>query len=312
MRVAIDGSERRVRVGAPVESLLSEEQRRAAGEGALLVVDAWGNRVGFKGALAEGGAYFTIVVAARPPSVNACLEAWESSDNAPPLPGELVKFLVRRAITTVGKEDGAASAAGTAAFAAAMASREDGEAMWAYVGGEGRRAVVVAGGKGRVRDVLPGVRVAAVATRDVLTFRSGATTFDYLDGLRTVEVGTTNRVKLVDYTRILAGVDAVVACRAGDFAIEGFVAAPEEVELAAAAAEAGIAFVNISADGALFDERGAPRPAEGDVVIRATPREVRSCDLVFVDESRAADAVGDAALAEEATAALWRHLKKVE
>lgn len=312
MRVVIDGNERRVRVGAPVESLLSEEQRRAAGEGALFVVDAWGNRVGFKGALAEGGAYFTIVMGARPPSVNACLETWGSSNNAPPLPGELVKFLVKRAITTLGKAGGAASAEGTAAFAAAVASREDAEAMGAYVAGEGRKAAVFAGGGGRVRDVAPGVRAAAVATRDVLTFRSGATTFDYLDGVTTFEVGTTNRVKLVDYTRIFADVDAVVMCRAGDFAIEGFVAAPEEAELAAAAAKAGIAFVNISADGALFDERGGPRAVEGDVVIWATPREVRSCDLVFVDDSLAADVVGDPTLAEEAAAALWRHLKKRE
>jgi hypothetical protein len=312
MRVVIDGSERRVRVGAPVESLLSEEQRHAAAEGALLVVDAWGNRVGSKGALAEGGAYFTIAMGARPPSVNACLEAWESFDGAPPLPGEFVKLLVRRAITTLAKAGGAASAEGTAAFAAVTASREDGEAMWTYVAGEGRKAVVFAGGKGRVRDVLPGISAAAVATRDVLTFRSGATTFDYLDGLRTVEVGTTNRVKLVDYTRVFADADAVVMCRAGDFAIEGFVAAPEPGELAAAAAKAGVAFVNISADGALFDERGAPRPWAGDVVIRATPREVRSCDLVFVKDSLYGDAVGDAALAEEAAAALWRHLKKGE
>ncbi len=312
MRVAIDGSERRVRVGAPVESLLSEEQRHAAAEGALFVVDAWGNRVGFKGALAEGGAYFTIAMGARPPSVNACLEAWESFDGAPPLPGEFVKLLVRRAITTLGKAGGAASAEGTAAFAAAVASREDAEVMWAYVSGGGRKTAVFAGGKGRVRDVLPGVRLAAVATRDVLTFRSGATTFDYLDGLRTVEVGTTNRVKLVDYTRVFADVDAVVLCRAGDFAIEGFVAAPEPEELAAAAAKAGIVFVNISADGALFDERGAPRPAEGDVVIRATPREVRSCDLVFVKDPLCGGGVGDATLAEEAAGALWRYLKSWE
>jgi hypothetical protein len=262
--------------------------------------------------LAEGGAYFTIVTGARPPSVNACLEAWESFDEAPPLPGELVKFLVRRAIATLGTAGGATSAEGTAAFAAALGYREDAKAMWAYVAGEGRIAVVLAGGKGRVRDVLPGVRAAAVATRDVLTFRSGATTFDYLDGIKVLEVGTTNKVKLADYKATFGDVDAVVACRAGDFAIEGFVAAPEEVELAAAAAEAGIAFVNISADGALFDERGGPRPAEGDVVIRATPREVRSCDLVFVDGSLAGDVVGDPTLGEEAVAALWRYLKKGE
>ncbi len=310
MRVVIDGNERRVRVGGPVESLLSEEQRRAAAEGALFVVDVWGNRVGFKGAPAEGGVYFTIAVGARPPSVNACLGAWESFDNAPPLPGELVKFLVRRAMTTLGKAGGAASAEGTAAFAAAVASREDAEAMWAYVAGEGRRAAVLAGGKGRVRDVAPGVRAAAVATRDVLTFRSGATTFDYLDGVRTVEVGTTNKVKLADYKARFGDVDAVVACRAGDFAIEGFVAAPEEAELAAAAAEAGVAFVNISADGALFDERGAPRPAEGDVVIWATPREARPYDLVVTSYAAGTDWPGDACLRGQAAAELWQFLRK--
>ncbi len=242
--------------------------------------------------------------------MNACLEAWESLDSAPPLPGELVKFLVRRAMTALRKAGGAASVEGTAAFAAAVASREDVEAIWAYVAGEGRRAAVFAGGKGRVRDVLPGVGAAVVATRDVLTFRSGATTFDYLDGVKIVEVGTTNKVKLGDYKATFGDVDAVVACRAGDFAIQGFVAAPEEAELAAAAAEAGIAFVNISADGTLFDERGAPRPIEGDVVIWATPREARPYDLVVTSCAAGTDWPGDACLWARAAAELWQFLRK--
>jgi hypothetical protein len=311
MKAFIDGSERRARVGAPVESLLSAEQRRAAGKGALLVVDAWGQRVGLKGTPADGGAYFTVIADARPPSVNACLEAWGTLGYAPALPGELVKFLVKRAITMLGEAGGAASAQRPAAFAAATASREDAAAMWAYVAGGGARVAIFVGGQARVQDVAPDVAAAVVATRDVLTFRSGATTFDYLDGITALEVGTTNKVKLTDYTSAFADADAVVTCRAADFAIEGFVASPDLDELAAAAAAAGIVFVNISADGALFDERGTPRRLAGDAVVWATPREARPYDLVFSASPGLNVSAGDPTLFEEAAAALWTYGKAV-
>jgi hypothetical protein len=310
MKVFIDGNERRARVGAPVESLLSEGQRRAVGEGALCVVDARGQRVGLKGTLADGGAYFTVTVGARPASVNACLGAWESLEDAPALPADLAKFLVRRAVATVGKVGGAASVEGTAAFAAATALREDAPAIWAYVAGEDATVAVYAGGKAGVRDVAQDVGAAVVATRDILTFRSGATTFDYLDGVNVVEVGTTNKVKLADYENKFADADAVVTCRAGDFAIEGFVASPDPDELAAAAAAAGVAFVMISADDALFDERGAPRPLAGDVVVWATPREARPYDLIFARGAGFVSTAGDAALYDKAAAALWAYLKQ--
>ncbi len=310
MKVFIDGNERRARVGAPVESIISEGQRRAVGEGALCVVDAWGQRVGLKGTLADGGAYFTVTVGVRPASVNACLEAWESLQDAPALPADLVKFLVRRAVATVGKAGGAASVEGTAAFAAGTALREDAPAMWAYVAGEDAAVAVYAGGKARVRDAARDVGTAVVATRDILAFRSGATTFDYLDGVNVVEVGTTNKVKLADYESTLVDVDAVVACRAGDFAIEGFVASPDPDELAAAAGAAGVAFVIISADDTLFDERGAPRRLAGDVVVWATPREARPYDLVFARGAGFVSTTGDAALYDEAAAALWAYFKQ--
>ncbi len=309
MKVVVDGNEVRIRAGAPVESVLSEEQRRAAAKGAIHVVDAWGQRVGLKGTPTDGAAYFTVTVGARPPSVNACLEAWEGIPGAPALPAELVKFLVKRAIATLTKAGGAASVEGTAAFAASIAYRQDAAAMWAYVAGEDARVAVYAGGKARVRDAAPDVAAAVVATRDVLTFRSGATTFDYLDGVSVVEVGTTNKVTLADYEDKFAGVDAVATCRAGDFAMDGFVASPEADELAAAAATAGLTSVNISAEDALFDERGAPRRLAGDVVVFATPRDARPYDLVFVKLPGSVGSACDAALYEEAAAALWAYLK---
>lgn len=310
MKVFVDGNEVKTRAGTPVESVLSEEQRRAAGEGALLVVDARGQRVGLKGALTDGGFYFTVAVGAKPASVNACLEAWETLAGAPALPGELVKFLVRRAIKTLGEAGGAASGRGTAAFAAAAASREDAPAVWAYVAGDDAAVAVFPGGEARVRAVAPGVKAAVVATRDILTFRSGATTFDYLDGVNLVEAGTTNKVKLADYTDAFPGVDAVVTCRAGDFAIEGFVASPDPEELAAAATAAGVAFVNISADGALFDERRTPRRLPGDVVVWATPHEARRYDLVAIINAVGANLPDDASLREQAAAEVWRFLRK--
>jgi hypothetical protein len=310
MKVVVDGNEVRIRAGAPVESVLSEEQRRAAAEGAIHVADAWGQRVGLKGALTGGGAYFTVAVGARPASVNACLEAWEGLSGGPALPAELVKFLVRRAVATLTKAGGAASAEGTAAFAASIASRQDAAPMWAYVAGDDVMVAVCAGGKARLRDVAPEVKAAVVATRDVLTFRSGATTFDYLDGVDVAEVGTTNKVRLTDYENRLADVNAIVTCRAGDFAIEGFVASPGPDELAAAAAEAGVTFVNISADDALFDERGVPRRLAGDVVVFATPREARPFDLIFARAAVPVGAAVDASLRDEAAATLWAFLTR--
>jgi hypothetical protein len=310
MKVSVDGNELRVRAGAPVESALSEEQRRAAAEGAIYVADAWGQRVGLKGTPGDGAVYFTVAVGARPPSVNACLEAWKGLPGAPALPAELVKVLVKRAIATLTGVGGAASAAGTAAFAASIASRRDAEAMWAYAVGEDVHVAVYAGGEARVRDVAPDVSAAVVATRDVLTFRSGATTFDYLEGVSVVEVGTTNKVTLADYGDKFAVVDAVATCRAGDFAMDGFVASPEAEELAEAAAAAGVTLVNISADDALFDERGTPRRLPGDVVVLVTPREARPYDLVFIKLPGVEGVVaGDAALHEEAAAVLWAYLK---
>ncbi len=308
MKVFIDGDERGARAGAPVESLLSAAQREAVGGGVLTVVDAWGQRVGLAGALTDGGAYFTVAAGGRPASVNACLEAWEKLAGVPGLPADLVKFLVRRAITTFVEAGGAASAEASAAFAAATARRGDAGALWAYVAGDEMAVAVYPAGKARLREVVPEVEVAVVATRDILTFRSGATTFEYLDGVDVVEVGTTNKVKLADYEAKLADVDAVVTCRAGDFAFEGFVASPEADELAAAAATAGITFVTITADDALFNERGAPRRLSGDVVVWATPREARRYDLVFARRDRFGASAGEAGLNDEVAGELWAYL----
>jgi hypothetical protein len=141
----------------------------------------------------------------------------------------------------------------------------------------------------------------------VLTFRTGHTTFDYFDGIRVVEVGTTNKVKLADYETRFGEVDGVAACGAGDFAVEGFVEAPENAELAAAAVAAGLPFVRVLADAPLFDERGAPARPGGDVVIYATPPEARPYDLAFVP-ARSGKVAGDAALHDEAARGLWRFL----
>ncbi len=310
MKVAVDGKEVRIRAGAPVESLLSEEHRRAETEGSIYVVDAWGQRVGLKGAPSDGAAYFTVTVGARPASVNACLEAWEKLAGAPALPPELVKYLVKGAIETFTEAGGAASVEGTAALAASIASRQDAAAVWGYVAGGDAGVAVYSGGKARLRDVAPGVKAAVVATRDVLTFRSGATTFDYLDGVNVIEVGTTNKVKLADYEAKLADADAVVACRAGDFAMEGFVALAEADELAGVAATAGVTFVNISADDALFDERGAPRRLPGDVIVWATPREARPFDLVFTHGAGSVGKAVDGSMRDEAAATLWAFLTR--
>jgi hypothetical protein len=305
MKVTLDGEARDVRPDVPVEGLLSEEQRGAVSAGELLVTDAWGHRVGLAGALAEGGAYFTAYVGARPASVNACLEELGRSAG-PALPGEFARNLVRQAIAAFRSAGAAATAAATAAYVRAAVDRRDAGALWSYVGGEGVTVAVYPGGRARAADVLPAVEAAVVATQHVLTFRSGKTTFDYLEGMRPVEVGTTNKVTLDDYRGEFAGVGAAVICRAADFGLEGFTAEAAEDELAAAAAKAGIPLVNILADDTLFDERRGPRRPAGDVVIWATPREARPFDFVFYPAGGAA--AGNAGLREDAAAELWEYL----
>jgi hypothetical protein len=306
MKVAFDGEE--VRAGVSVAGLLSEEQRQAAAAGELFVADAWGQRVGLEGTPTNGAAYFAVRVGARPPSVNACLEAL-SRAGATGLPTALTKDLVRRAITTLEGAGGAASVEGTAAFAAAAGAREDAGALWGYVAGGEKAVYVYEAGKARLRELLPDVKAVVVATRDVLTFRTGLTTFDYLDGIRVVEVGTTNKVKFADYEAAFGEVDGVVACRAGDFAVEGFVDAPAAEELSAAASAAGLRLARILADTPLFDERGAPARPGGDVVICSTPPEARSYDLAFAAAPSDSGA-GNATLYEEAAKGLWRFLEE--
>jgi hypothetical protein len=309
MNVYLDGVGRDVRRGASAAALLSEEQRKAAAAAKLFLADAWGHRLGLEGTLSDGGAYFAVRAEARPPSVNACLEAW-GRGGAPAVPAEFAKFLVRRAIAKLRDAGGAASAEATAAFAAATAAREDAAALWEYVAGERTAVRVFAAGAARVRDVAPGLRTAVVATRDVLTFRTGMTTFDYFDGIALAEVGTTNKVALADYERALGGVDAVASCVAGDFATEGFVEAPSPEELARAAAPAKLPFVRVLADVVLFDERRAPTRPVGDVLVWATPPEARPYDFIFAKAPAAARPAAKASLYEEAAAALWRFLTK--
>jgi hypothetical protein len=309
MKVELDGAARDVRTGAPVKTLLSEAERRATAEGKAVVVDAWGQRVGLEGALTKGSGYFLVRLGARPPAVNASLEAWEAREDRPPLPPAWVKFLVRQAGATLAEAGGASSGAGTAAFAAAAAAREDGETLWRYLAGEGREAYVFAGGKARVRDFAPGVEAAVVATRDILTFRSGATTFDYLEGIAVVEVGTTNRVTAADFRAAFGEVQAVVVCAAADFAMEGFVAAPDVAGLAAEAAAAGLLFVALEADGQLLEEAGAPRRRPGDVVVAATTPEARPYDIVTTAAPPPGVAPGDPALRAAAAEAIWRYVK---
>jgi len=306
MKVGFDGEERTLRAGVSAASLLDEEQRKAAAAGELFVADAWGNRVGLEGTLTDGAAYFAVRAGARPPSVNACLEAF-GVPGKPAFPADLAKFLVRRGIAAFRKAGGAASAEATAAFAAATAAREDAAALWEYVAGEGRAVRVYEEGAARVRDLFPDLQAAVIAARDVLTFRTGRTTFDYLDGVRVVEVGTTNKVKLTDYEAAFGGVDAVVSCEAGDFAVEGFVDAPAPGELAEAAAKAGLKFITVRADAPLLDESRKPRRFAGDVAIWATPPEARAFDFAFYPAALDT-AAGDAALRNRAAAALWEYL----
>jgi len=301
MNVSVDGEPRPARVGATLITLLTDGERRAAEAGELVVVDRRGRRHGLEGAVADGGAYFTVTVGARPPAVGACLTRWDDLFGEPAVPRPFAKFLLRRAIDIFRQAGGAASPTAVAAFARELVNREDSASLWEYVAGAGRAVAVYSGGESRVRAICPAVKKAVIATRDMLTFRSGVTVARYLDGIALIEIGTTNKVRLCDYVAAGAGAEAVIAWAAGDFAMEGFVERPSPAALAAAARAAGKKTVFIYADVPMLRD-GTPPDLAADVTIFATPQEARDYDVVVGEGIP----VGPGRLRDAAARQLWR------
>ncbi|MEK7284666.1 MAG: DegT/DnrJ/EryC1/StrS family aminotransferase, partial [Chloroflexota bacterium] len=100
-----------------------------------------------------------------------------------------------------------------------------------------RKEVIVA--RGELVEIGGGFRIP-----DVLV-RSGA---------RLVEVGTTNRTYLRDYTAALGPrTGAILRVHASNFRVVGFTASPRSSELAALARERGVAFVHDLGSGTLLD-----------------------------------------------------------
>jgi L-seryl-tRNA(Ser) seleniumtransferase len=120
------------------------------------------------------------------------------------------------------------------------------------VGLAGRKGVVV--GRGELVEIGGGVRIPEIVRRA---------------GARLVEVGTTNRTRVEDYATPLAEGRAAMVLRVhpSNFAMAGFVEAPDPAELAALAHAHGALVVDDLGSGALLDTAAfglahEPTPAE--------------------------------------------------
>jgi L-seryl-tRNA(Ser) seleniumtransferase len=120
------------------------------------------------------------------------------------------------------------------------------------VGLAGRRGVVV--GRGELVEIGGGVRIPEIVRRA---------------GARLVEVGTTNRTRIEDYEAPLREGRAAMVLRVhpSNFAMAGFVEAPDPAELAALAHAHGALVVDDLGSGALLDTAAfglvhEPTPAE--------------------------------------------------
>lgn len=303
MNVYVDGEPRDASPGAAIIDTLRPDERRKVEGGEAIVVDAWGHQHGLEGAVASGGRYFIVNRGVRPPAVHKCLESFAETPVGNLIPQPLAKFLVRRAIDKFGRVGGSAASGVVAAFAAGFAERKDPAALWEYVAGAGRHVGVYPPGEWRLRELYPSLTRAVIATRDLLTFRAGASSASYLTGITLVEVGTTNKVRLADY----AGreVNAIIVCRAADFAIEGFVASPSPRELAELAGAEGKVLIAIYGDSQLLPD-GRPPELVAQITVFATPQEARDYDIVVASDSLP----GTTAYAEAAAAAIWQAITK--
>ncbi len=307
MNARVDGSPRDFRRGAALAALLTEEERAEVAAGRVVILDGWGHVVDAAGAVADDGDYVTVRRGARPASVGASLELVEPRS----LPAPLAKALVRRAIAAARLAGGAASAAGAAALAAAFVVRRDEKALWEYVAGEGEAVAAYPGGAFRLAAFLPAVKRAVVASRDCLTFASGADVFTYLEGIVALEVGTTNKVNLGDYEKRFGDADAVIACRRADFDIFGFTATPALTELAAAARRTGLPFVAFIGGYGLIAASGEPAAIDADIVVYSGPAEAPDADVVFYD-GPLIPVKRDAASRGKVAETLWRRLLNVD
>ncbi len=73
-------------------------------------------------------------------------------------------------------------------------------------------------------------------------------------GCKLVDVGTTNKTRIQDYVdAITPKTAAILQCHPSNFEIKGFVESPTTAELALAAKEKGVLFINDQGNGALLD-----------------------------------------------------------
>ena len=134
----------------------------------------------------------------------------------------------------------------------ALVTNNGAAALVLAVGLAGRKGVVV--GRGELLEIGGGVRIPEIVRRA---------------GARLVEVGTTNRTRVEDYAAPLAEGRSAMVLRVhpSNFAMAGFVEAPDPAELAALAHAHGALLVDDLGSGALLDTAAfglahEPTPAE--------------------------------------------------
>ncbi len=240
-RAAVGDERRRLAAGdrpRPLEALADEVLARLAAH----VADAFPSRA----VNATGVIVHTNL--GRAPWPEAAIRAAEAAAREPLLleldretgrRGRRYRVAEEHLVALTGAEDALVVGNGAAALALA-------------VGLAGRKAVIV--GRGELVEIGGGVRIPEVVRRA---------------GARLVEVGTTNRTRVEDYEEPLRDGRAAIVLRVhpSNFAMAGFVEAPDPAELAALAHRHGALVVDDLGSGAFLDTAAfglahEPTPAE--------------------------------------------------
>jgi hypothetical protein len=308
MTYRLDDDEREYEPGTVINGALSPEQRASTETGRLAVYDEFGHTVGLNGAVEDGGSYYTVVPGSYPPSVDRCLELLNE-----PYPRDFLKYAVNVVLEEARESNRSVSGKLAAAMVRRLIADRDADLVFGYVsGGEYDWAVYSGGVTKALFDLLPPGPVV-VPVRELFAFTDGSSVSSASAGRELREIGTTNRVKVSDYTDVLNGTAAVLTCRVAGFSISGFTAEPEPAEIIKTAADAGVNSAAILDGFALAaDDFRKTASAGFDVIASINAPDAGGASVLFVRKETGFDIKTDVKKVRAPADALWENLKGAE
>jgi hypothetical protein len=307
MTYRFDDDEREYEPGTVINGALSSEQRAAAETGRLAVYDEFGHTIGLAGAVEDGGSYYTVVPGSYPPSVDKCLELLDE-----PYPRDFLKYAVNVVLEEARESNRSVSARLAAARVRWLIADRDVDLIFGYVSvGEYYWAVYGEGAAEALFGSLPPGPIV-IPVREMYTFTDGSSVLSASAGREFREIGTTNRVKVSDYTEVLEGAAAVLTCRVAGFSISGFTAEPELTEITKTAADAGINSAAIlDGFGLATDNFRKTASAGFDIIVSINALDAGGASVLFARKETGFDIKADVKKTAVSADALWGNLKDV-